>query len=117
MTMTMMMTATATPTTKRKRMKTRPRTRTTTMTVTMMMMMMRTRTRTCGGGKHNNQLDDSMTYDTMTNEIPDMLPICRQRVGNVSATTSLVDIIFDHVGDMSADMSPTIGDMSACWRF
>ena len=110
--MTMTMMAAATATTKRKWMKTRTRTRTT----TMMMTMMRTRTRTCGGGKHNNQPDDTMTYN-MTNDILDMSPICRQRVGNASATTSLADIIFDHVGNMSANMSPTISDMSACWRF
>ena len=53
----------------------------------------------------------------MTNDISYMSPICRQRVGNVSATTSLADIIFDHVGDMSADMLLTIGNMLACWRF
>jgi hypothetical protein len=30
-----------------------------------------------------------------------MSPTCRQYVGGVSAATSLADIIFDHVGNMS----------------
>ena len=115
--MTMMMTATATTTTKRKRMKTRTRTRTTTMTMTMTMTMMRTRTWTCGGGEHNNQRYNEMKYTLFSTSQKTTFPTCRQYVGNVSATTSLADIIIDHVGDMLDDMSPTIGEMLACRRF
>jgi hypothetical protein len=45
-------------------------------------------------------------------------------VGDVSGMSAtcrecrfLADIIFYYVGNMSANMSPTIGDMSLCRRF
>ena len=72
--------------------------------------------------------NDIRTYDTMTNRtydtmtkrhsrhVANMSATCRQRVGNVSATTSLANIIFDHVGDMSADMLPTCRQQSATCR-
>jgi hypothetical protein len=44
-----------------------------------------------------------------------MSPTCRQYVGGVSAATSLADIIFDHVGNMSG---PTCRQqLATCRRF